>query len=169
MDDVADAVKVVESHQRLPGDLSHDGHGDTLEVEALDEGEQVPAKDLEGHDRVTTMHGVMEELIVHLKVMSVSAGHIEVRIPLVLSHRIDPLFIIVVARNVKEDLFLLHRALRVLGGTLLNLESIELLVLQLQGKPHSREVTPTKFLQDDILVINDLTRTMHIIVLSRSK
>ena len=40
--------------------------------------------------------------------------------------------------------------------TLLDLESVELLVLELEGEPHCREVAPAELAQNDVLVVEDL-------------
>ena len=37
------------------------------------------------------------------------------------------------------------------------LESIESLILVVEGKPHSREVSPTHFLKNDISIVQNLT------------
>jgi len=60
-----------------------------------------------------------------------------------------------VLRDVEEDLLLLQSALCVLVSTLLDFECVQLLVLELQCQPDGREVSPTKFLQGDVLSINN--------------
>lgn len=80
---------------------------------------------------MAAVHRVMEELVVHLKVVSVGAGDVEARVLLVPPHRLYPLFVLEVAGDIEEDLFLLHGALSVLVSTLLDFEGVKLLVLQL--------------------------------------
>lgn len=121
MNDIADAMKVVESHQALSGDLSHDWHGNTLIIEALDEGQEVAAEHLEGHDRVAPMHAMMEELIEHLEVVRVRPCHLKHLVLFVLANRINPCLGLIFVSDLVEDFFLLQSALRVLVRTLLDL------------------------------------------------
>ena len=157
MNDITDAMKVVESHQALSGDLSHDWHGYTLISEALDEGQEVAAEHLEGHDRVASVHAMMEELIEHLEVVRVRPRNLKHLVLFVLADRIDPCLGLIVAGDIEQDFFLLQSALRVLVCTLLDLQSVKLFVLELQGEPNGGKVAPAELFKDDVLVVENFT------------
>lgn len=78
---------------------------------------------------MTPVVRVVEELVEHLQVVSVGASHLKLAIGHVLSHRLYPSFVLVVAGHVEQDLFFFHGALGILVGTLLQFESVQLLVL----------------------------------------
>jgi len=78
----------------------------------------------------------MEERVEHLQILGVLTSDFEVGILEVVSHRSFPLQVLEVLRDIIEDLLLLQSALGVLIGTLLDFQSVELLVLKLQCKPN---------------------------------
>lgn len=66
VDNLADTMQVVKTHESLLGNFSRNRNWNTLVVEPLDQSEQVASKYLEGHDRVAPEHRVVEELVKHL-------------------------------------------------------------------------------------------------------
>ena len=118
---------------------------------------------------MATVHGVMEELVKHLKVVRVGSSDFECVILHVFAHGCDPFGVLEVASHVIQDLLFFHGALSVLVRAFLNFESIQLFVLQLQGEPDSREVAPTKFTQNDVSIVNNLTKAIKCAKISRSE
>lgn len=136
VNNLADAMQIVQAHQDLLCDLSDNGHWDTLIIEAFDQAEHVVSQHFECHDRVTSIHGMVHKLVEHLQVVRVGPRHFKLGILEVLAHGLNPLWPFVVVGYFKQDFFFFEGALGVLVCALLDLERIHLLVLELKGEPH---------------------------------
>jgi len=86
---------------------------------------------------------MMEKLIEHLQVVRVVASGFQFWLSEISFEEIIPFRISEILCHLVQDLFLFISRVDVLVGALLNLESIELFVGQLEGEPHSGEVAPT--------------------------
>ena len=75
------------------------------------------------------MHSMMEKLVKHLQIVRVRSSYVQILIFFILPYGLNPVFVLIVAGNVKQDFFFLHRTLCVLVRTLLDLQRVQLLVL----------------------------------------
>ena len=83
-------MKVVKSHQRLLGDLADKRDWNALIVILLYHRKEILAKDLQRHHRMSAIWPDVEELVIHLKVVSVLPTHFERGVTQVPSDRLFP-------------------------------------------------------------------------------
>jgi len=90
MNNPANPVHVVQPEQQLFGYSPDDWQRNASVVILFDHREQVFAKDLEGHDKVLAVVGVVEKLIEHLQVMSVVSCGFQLVVFVVLAQKLLP-------------------------------------------------------------------------------
>jgi hypothetical protein len=159
VDDLADAMQVVQADQHLLGHTPDQWDRDSLGVVPLHDLEQIHAEDLEHHHKVLPIRTVMEERIEQLDCVAVFDGVVLVVfvIPLVVSHSLNPVGIESVSFYDVQDLYFVVRSFYVVHGTLLHLERHIIVVLRVTSEPDGREMAPTKLLHDDVPVNQPLT------------
>ena len=83
---LADAVHIVQTHQQLLSDLSHLWHGNTSVVVLLHEIQEVLTKDLKSHHEMFPVLPMMKEPIEHLEAVSMLSVDLEVGLVHVFPH-----------------------------------------------------------------------------------
>lgn len=166
VDDPTDAMEIVESHKRLLGYLSDDRHWNTAIVVALDHCQQVLSKHLKCHNRVSPVWTDVEELVKHLQVVSVSSSQLHRGLTEVLANRHLPLRVLEVVRDFVKNFLFLKGTFGVLFRTLLDLEGVKLLVLELECEPYSAEVAPAEFAKQHVPRVEDLVHVTRVVAVN---
>lgn len=71
VDDIADSVEEIESHQNLPGDLLDKVEGKTLVIVPFEYFKKVDSKDFEDHAEVVAVGPLVEERVEEVEYMAV--------------------------------------------------------------------------------------------------
>ena len=106
VDDLADAVQVIEAHQALLRHYADKWQRDALVVVPLNDFKQVDAKNLEDHHKVLTVRTMVQEAVEKLDAMAVVTGDIFKLFGLlgvILFERVEPFWFHPVAGDLIED------------------------------------------------------------------
>ena len=153
MNDLADAVKVIEPHQALFRHDASQGHRNSLVIVPLYDFKQVNAKDFEDHHEVLAVGTVVQEAVQELDTVAIIPRDILKFLRLVLVvcfERVQPCRFNPIASDLVEDLNLVERSNEVVASRPLNFERHERVVLDVPSKPHSREVAPAQLLNKQV-------------------
>ena len=160
VDDLADAVQVVQAHQALLRHYTDKRQRDALVVVALNDFKQVDAKNLEDHHKVLTVRTMVQEAVEKLDAMAVVTCDIFKLFGLlgvILFERVEPFWFHPVAGDLIKDFDLVKGGNEVVARRSLNFQRNIRVILDVLGEPDGRKVAPAQLLDDQISVDQNLS------------
>ena len=162
MDDSADSVEEVETHQNLSGDFLHQIKREPLVIVPFENFEQINPQNLKHHTKMISIRPFIQEgvqQVEHMRVIPIKSSLVR----FVIMKWIDPLGVVGFIGDFLENLDFIVRGFEIVGRAFHDLDGNVVLVLEVFCEPDGWEVAPAEFLYQDVTVDEDLAHVAGVI------
>lgn len=134
MDDPADSVQEIKSHQYLPSNFLDQIKGQSLVIIPLQDLKQVNTQNFKHHAEMISIRPLVQERvqkIQHMRIIPIECGFVG----LVFVKRLDPLWVVCLVSNLLEDLYFVVGGFKVVGRAFHDFYCHVVAVLEVLGEP----------------------------------